>query len=365
MNETSNSILKSIICSEQDRKMPSTFISLFDNGSKQQLWWDASQQIRGQVAIWCGNSLWDYHLWGGYRVRCEQEAVLPVNSLHHGVDRSRVRRGHGSGIWAAGRWSRWRRSQVSTYLTWLTCALCGQRWASFSYIELRGIISLIWIQHHELELLLLNLPLPWDVFLPIFAVDFLRLSLSLRGEQHFARWLHLTHLGVKRLPAQRCEGRLPSSRGLDWEACLRELLTSWRAWGLTAKGLIWDERVERWYVLVAWQIRVTAASPTRVIVSEADGEGSAVGGQRAVHETVRVQVCQSVALFLDVQIDEFHPGVAVVQLWSQIWGAAEDGCQLPQLPFLWGKENVWSTQQETFRQGSTIWDDITTIFITK
>lgn len=85
---------------------------------------------------------------------------------------------------------------------------------------------------------------------------------------------------------------------------------------------------------IAGEIRVTAAGPARVVVPEADGEGSAAGGQGAVHETVRVQVCQSVVLLLNVQIDEFHPGVVVVQLRPQIRGGAQDGRQLPQLPFL-------------------------------
>ncbi len=87
------------------------------------------------------------------------------------------------------------------------------------------------------------------------------------------------------------------------------------------------------------QGRSSWPGPARVIVSEADGQGSAVGGHRAVHETVRVQVCQSIILLLNVQIDEFLPGVVVVQLGPQIRGATQDGCQLPELPFLWGEEN--------------------------
>lgn len=74
-----------------------------------------------------------------------------------------------------------------------------------------------------------------------------------------------------------------------------------------------------------------------------------------MHETVRVQVCELVALLLDVQVDEFHPGVVVVQLRPQIRGAAQDGCQLSQLPFLLDKGNSIYTLERPDAAGDLLW----------
>lgn len=62
-----------------------------------------------------------------------------------------------------------------------------------------------------------------------------------------------------------------------------------------------------------------------------------------MHETICVQVRHSVALLLNVQINEFHPGIIVVQLWPEVRVVAQDGCQLLQLPFLRDKERRVNT----------------------
>lgn len=69
-----------------------------------------------------------------------------------------------------------------------------------------------------------------------------------------------------------------------------------------------------------------------------------MGRQRIVLEEVSIQVCQFFEWLLHVQINEFHPGIIVVQLWPQIKGAAKDGRQLTQLPFLQGNENSINDQ---------------------
>lgn len=74
-----------------------------------------------------------------------------------------------------------------------------------------------------------------------------------------------------------------------------------------------------------------------------------------MHETVCVQVCELVALLLDVQVDEFHPGVVVVQLRPQIRGAAQDGCQLSQLPFLLDKGNSIDILKRPHAAGDLLW----------
>lgn len=85
---------------------------------------------------------------------------------------------------------------------------------------------------------------------------------------------------------------------------------------------------------MAGKARLTAASPTWVVVSEADHGWRAAGGQRGLQQALGSQSWQPAGGFLNLQMDGFHPGLIVVQLRPQIKWAAEDGRQLPELPLL-------------------------------